>query len=212
MSRGRCGLMRIVLPVFVACLVISPAWSDDTEPMLAMSVSIQAVSGDPEASGGALTAFADASGGYFTYRSLDSVVLRIPADTVPELRALIEDLGDTIVAYNPSMHDYSEEYVNLEAAISSRREALDRILEYVGDATVTATLEFERELRSLSQEIDNYTGRQREIVNNVTYASVWVGLTTRQSTIPNKIPSSFGWINTIDLYQFVDQIRYSGAQ
>ena len=216
LMRTRCLILIVVLVLFVG-----PVWANDSsaseeasdpEPMLAMGVTMQVIAGDPEASGERLAEFAESHGGYFTYRSLDSVVLRIPAEHVAGLRREVGQLGDTIITYNPSMYDYTEEYLNLEAAVTSRREALDQILQYVETANVTATLAFERELRSLSQEIDAYTGRQRAIVNEVRYASVTVGLTTRQSTIPDKIPSSFGWINTIDLYRFVDEIRYLGAQ
>jgi hypothetical protein len=183
----------------------------DLPAALAMSVQVQVVASDPELTSNTLASFADENGGYFTLRSLDQVILRIPDARVPEIRSLVERLGDTIVSYNPSMRDLSEQLAQAEAAITSRTEALDRVLSYLADASIAATLAFERELRSLNQEIEYYTGRRRAMQNDVHFANVNVRLTTRQSTIPTKLPSSFDWINTIDLYRFVDEIRYREA-
>jgi hypothetical protein len=48
-------------------------------------------------------------------------------------------------------------------------------------------------------------------VNDVRYAFVTVSLSTRQSSIPSKRPSSFEWINTVDLYRFLDETHDSGG-
>ena len=174
---------------------------------LAISVTFQLIASDSEMTSRSIAEWADAVGGYFTFRSEQQVLIRIPPGRVPELRKYIEELGDTVVSYNPSALDYREEMARNDAAINSRTEALDRILLYLDEADVTATLSFERELRSLLQEIEYYTGQSRRIRNEVAFASATINLSSRQRTIPEQRPSTFEWINTVDLYRFLREAQ-----
>ncbi len=174
---------------------------------LAISVTFQLIASDSEMTSRSIADWADAVGGYFTFRSEQQVLIRIPPGRVPELRKYIEDLGDTVVSYNPSALDYREEMARNNAAINSRTEALDRILIYLDEADIAATLSFERELRSLLQEIEYYTGRSRRIRNEVAFASATINLSSRQRTIPEQRPSTFEWINTVDLYRFLREAQ-----
>lgn len=173
------------------------------EDSLATSVTIQVIASDPETSGRTMADWAESVGGYFTFRSEEQIDLRVPPEQVRVLREQILDLGDTIVTYDPAAVDYREELARNTAAINSRNEALERILAFLEDANVTATLSFERELRSLLQEIEYYAGRNRLIRNEVEFATVTVYLSSRRRTIPEQRPSSFGWVNTVDLYRFL---------
>lgn len=199
--------MRTSGALLAALLVFTVGVSAGAEETLAVSVTLQVIASDPEATGLALSGWADASGGYFTSRSEQEVVLRLPPALVPELRSRIAEMGDTIVSYNPGAIDYREELSRINAAIKSRSEALDRILAYMEEANVRATLSFERELRSLLDEIEHYTGQKRRITNDVTYASATVLLSSRKRTIPEQRPSSFSWINTVDLYGFLREAQ-----
>lgn len=174
---------------------------------LAVSVTLQLIASDAESTSRFVAQWADAVSGYFTFRSEQQVLIRIPPGRVSELRRVVEELGDTVVSYNPSALDYREEIARNDAAIKSRTEALDRILIYLDEADVTATLSFERELRSLLQEIEYYTGQSRRIRNEVAFASATINLSSRQRTIPEQRPSTFGWINTVDLYRFLLEAR-----
>ena len=174
---------------------------------LAISVTFQLIASDSEMTSRSIADWADATGGYFTFRSEQQVLIRIPPGCVPELRKYIEELGDTVVSYNPSALDYREEMARNNAAINSRTEALDRILIYLDEADIAATLSFERELRSLLQEIEYYTGQSRRIRNEVAFASATINLSSRQRTIPEQRPSTFEWINTVDLYRFLREAQ-----
>ncbi|MCK4515012.1 MAG: DUF4349 domain-containing protein [Spirochaetaceae bacterium] len=197
-------LAGVLLSIFGGVVVAEESTPRET---LAISVTFQLIASDSEMTGRSIAEWADAVGGYFTFRSEQQVLIRIPPRRVPELRKYIEDLGDTVVSYNPSALDYREEMARNNAAINSRTEALDRILIYLDEADVTATLSFERELRSLLQEIEYYTGRSRRIRNEVAFASATINLSSRQRTIPEQRPSTFEWINTVDLYRFLREAR-----
>ena len=174
---------------------------------LAISITLQLIASDADSTGRSIAQWADAVGGYFTFRSEQQVLIRIPPGRVPELRPYVAALGDTVVSYNPSAIDYREEMARNMAAITSRTEALNRILTFMDEADITATLSFERELRSLLQEIEYYTGQSRRIGNEVAFASATINLFSRQRSIPEQRPSTFDWINTVDLYRFLQETR-----
>jgi len=200
----------IVAQAMVAFFVLASAPHvnpDSTTEYLAMSVGVQVVAADRALTSDAIAAWAEETDGYFVFRSLERVVIRVPNRLLGDLRSIIEAAGAEVVAYNPATVDLRAELRNLDAAIASRSEALEQILDFVDEADIRATLAFERELRSLNAEIEAYTGRRRELLNDVAYARVEVLLSMRERTIPGRLPSSFAWINTLDLYRFIDEMR-----
>ena len=80
----------VLLSILFAVLLGAPVTATATErpDTLATSVEIHVIAGDPEQSGIALAEFADENGGYYTLRSLDQVVLRVPPDLLPAIRDL----------------------------------------------------------------------------------------------------------------------------
>lgn len=194
----------ILLMVMGAATVAQESSPRET---LAMSVTVQVVASDPEMTSRAIASWADEVGGYYTYRSNEQVLIRIRPERFTEVRGLIESLGDTVVAYNPGAVDHREAISRNEAAIRSRTEALDRILEYIRESNVTATLSFERELRSLLEEIEYFTGLNNRMQNEIDFATATINLSSRQRTIPEQRPSTFAWINTVDLYRFLGEVR-----
>ena len=121
-------------------------------------------------------------------------VVTATAQNTSELRALSLDIQ--VVAADPA----------------GRAESLDRVLGFLSDANVSATLAFERELRSLNEEIEYYEGRRRAILNDSRYARVTVRLSVRTRSIPQAMPSSFPWINSISLYRFIDRLNQEGRR
>lgn len=191
----------------LALVIVSAAAAAGADETLALRLSMQVIAADPEMSSRQFTNWAEDAGGYFTFRSLERVILRVPPDRIGEIREISEASGNTIVSYNPSATDYREELARNDAAIRSRNEALDRILAYLDESNVTATLSFERELRSLLQEVEYYSGRNRRIRNEIDFAVVEVYLSSRQRTIPEQRPSTFAWVNTVDLYSFLREAQ-----
>lgn len=191
---------------FVCLILTVCAGFAIAQDQLAIRVTLQVVSSDPEQTSLDIADWADRSGGYYTYRSDDQVIVRIPPDLVPALRSLVEESDDSLVAYNPAATDHGEEIRRISAAINSRNESLTRILIYLESSDVAATLEFERELRSLLQEIEYHTGRARRLQNEIAFADVTVNLSSRQRSIPERRPSNFPWVTTVDLYRFLEEV------
>lgn len=205
------ALFTVALLAFLAPAASGQSASGQTET-LAVTVEAQVVAADREATALALSRWADESGGYFTYRSADRVTLRVPDGAVTELRPFVERLGDEVLVYNPATADLRARLREVDASIASRREALGEILGYLEDSDVAATLAFERELRSLNAEIEQLVGLRRVLRNRVAFARVEVALATRERGVPRRVPSSFEWINDVDLYRFVDEMGQGGSR
>lgn len=202
---------RTITPVTVVVasflLAVAPIGAQE---YLAMRLDLQVIASDRAETGLVLSEWAESAGGYFTFRSLERVTLRVPNDELPGVQSLLEARADEIVVAGPSTVDLRAELRDVEAAIESRRESLDRILAYLEDASITATLAFERELRALNAEVEALTGRRRTIENRSAFATIDVALSVRERTIPGRLPSSFEWINTVDLYDFIDDMSRGG--
>lgn len=173
---------------------------------LAYDVRASAIVLDAEKVGLALTSFADEAGGYFLLRSLDTVVFRIPAARVGEVRSLLAGVTEVVLSYEPSTRDVREELATVQSALTSREEALALILEYVDDADVAGTLALEREIAGLMGDIESFRGRKQRLENEAAFARVEVSLSSRRQTVPSQRPSSFGWVNSVDLYRFLREV------
>jgi hypothetical protein len=173
---------------------------------LAYEVRASLVVLDSDAAGRTLTAWAEKLGGYFLERSLDTVVLRIPAARIGELRPALQEVAEAVASYEPSTQDVREELTSVESAITSREEALNLIILDVDRADVAGTLALEQEIAGLMTDVEALTGRRRLLLNNAAFAYVEVSLSARRQTVPSQRASSFGWINSVDLYRFLQEV------
>ena len=119
---------ELVVLTLVAGLAAAPALGQIREGTLRFSVAAQLVVADAEAAGRALSAWAEELGGFFVLRSLERVVLRLPAGRMAELQPALEKVSEEIATYAPSAVDLREEMAAVEAAIAGRQESLRLIL------------------------------------------------------------------------------------
>jgi hypothetical protein len=170
-------------------------------------VQAQIIVADADAAGKALADWAEEEGGYFTRRSLERVDLRIPSTSFPSLRARLEGIAEDVVSYAPSASDLREQMAAVNAALASRNESLQLVLSYLDDADVAGTLALEREIQALVQSLEQLEGRRRQLANDASYARAEVFFSSPTQTIPSRMPSTFAWINTVDLYLMLERVR-----
>ena len=160
---------------------------------------------DPIEVSNLITEFADERGGYFTTKSEALVTLRLPNERLDEFREFVSQLADETIRYDPSSLDLRLQLVRVDAGITSRTEALDEILVFLEDSDIEATLAFELELRGLNGELETLIGQKRMLLNDIEYSFISVALSSSESEIPVHRPSSFDWINQVDLYYFISE-------
>lgn len=221
MSGTRIASLRACAPVAALLVILSGA---AVAPVSAQSADAGADPGAPQAPGGdflarearaqllvedreaaaeRLIAWTEGQGGYFVERSLERVVLRVPAGSFGALREVAADASEEIITYNPSAQDQRQELSAVRAAIASREENLERVLSFLDGADVDGTLALEREISSLMQELESLRGRERAIRTRIAFARAEIALSAQAAGIPDTLPSSFDWLNTLDLYRFI---------
>lgn len=163
---------------------------------------------DPEYTADLITVWTEEQGGYYIYRSLDRIVLRVPSDEMSSLRRYLEQISDAVVEVSIQSNDLREQLVTLRSSIKSSEEILARNLEYLDRTDVKGTLAIEQEVRSLLVELESYKGSLRKLEFDRQFAYYEVLLSFKEQILPQDIPSSFEWINRIDFYRFAEQ----GAQ
>ena len=194
------------LPVALAVLALAalPLEAQSGQPTLRVQVRAQVVVVDPEAAARDLSSWAEQAGGHFLLWSRDRVILRVPVARVEEMRVRLLERAEAVLAYTPSASDLREEMSRVESAITSREESLRLVLSYLDEADVTATLSLEREIASLVQALEQLKGARTRLAWDAAYARAEIQLRSQGQTIPQRRPSTFAWINTVDLYRFVE--------
>jgi hypothetical protein len=199
--------------LFVALLVAAaPVFSQTARPLadadefLHQRLYATILVADPEETAARLAAWAEANDGYFLLTSTDLVVVRIPNRGVSDLRLRVEEEAEEIVDIAPEALDLREAYLGVQSAIRSREEILRRNLEYIDRADVAGTLAIEKEITALLREIEGLKGRLLRLDNDRRFAYAEVSLSFKEQTLPEDIPSSFEWINTVDFYRFVREV------
>jgi len=152
-----------------------------------------------------LARWADEAGGYLLYKSSEVVIFRFPYTKVGSLRGFLEDISETVVELSLQAQDLRESILGIQSGIQSREEILQQNLQYIDRTDVEGTLAIEKEVMQLLTEIEQLKGKLRKLTVDRAYALAQVNLRILGQSLPTDIPSSFGWINTIDFYTFVGE-------
>jgi hypothetical protein len=190
----------LVMHLFLGTSVIA-VYAED---FLAHSMHASILVSNPTHTAEMITQWTEDRGGYFVYKSSELVRVRVPSDQFGSLRIFVEENAEQIVELGINARDLREEIVRLRSGIKSREEILQRNLLYLGRTDVAGTLAIEREIMMLMGEIENLKGRLRKLNIDRDLAQVEVYLSFQEQTLPQDIPSSFEWINTIDFFHFLN--------
>ena len=194
-------MRRLFLLLAVLCLVALSLPAE--ESYLHHRLDAHIVVADPERAAERIAGWAESEGGHFLLRSSQQAVIRLPNASLPGLRVLLESEAEEIISVTPRAVDLREDLLGVRSGIRSREEILQRNLSFLDRADVEGTLAIEREVMALLQEIEGLKGRLRRLEADRRMALARIDLTFLEQTLPEDIPSSFGWINGVSFYGFV---------
>lgn len=160
---------------------------------------------DPAESGDLISRWAESKGGYFLLKSENQVVIRFPLNEIKGLRELFADISERIIEITPGAVDLREQILGLQSGIRSRESILKKNLSFIDRADVAGTLAIEREVNALLQEIESLKGTLRKLNTDRRLARGEIFLSFREQSLPQDIPSSFDWINTVDFYKLMQE-------
>jgi hypothetical protein len=134
-----------------------------------------------------------ASGGYLDSTNVNhhagevsdaTLVVRIPAAGMPSIVPQLREIGE-IVSESTSASDITEQYVDVEARLASKKTLEKRLLELAANpnGNIADVLAVERELASVRGEIESDEGQIRQWKDRIAMTTLTLQLSTKRPEI-----------------------------
>lgn len=112
-----------------------------------------------------------------SYRNAYDLRIRVPSGNFEKLLGGIEAGKEEVQNKNISAQDVTEEFVDIETRLSTKRAYLQRYRELLAKAAnVKEILEIEEQIRLLQEEIESQEGRLKYLSDQVSFSSLSVNL------------------------------------
>jgi len=198
--------VAVVRMLFLTAIVLTGlTQAAEGENYLYQNIEATVLVVDPDKAADSLELWVEQTGGYTLLKSSDRVILRLPFERIPQLRATLRELSEDILEISPQSQDLREQILEAQAKINSREEVLKQSLALLDQADVQGTLAIEKEILTLIDEIEQLKGTLQKLNIDRTFSRAEISLRYLEQTLPENIPSSFDWINSVDFYSFIDQ-------
>ncbi len=135
-------------------------------------------------------------------RVANTITARIPAEKTDSLIRLIESNASKIDFKNIDVEDVTEQFIDLESRIKTKKEVETRYRELLAKAnTVEEILKIEEQIGNIRTEIESAEGRLRYLSNQVRYSTLTVTFYEQSAGFGfrEKISKAFknGWNNLL---------------
>lgn len=140
--------------------------------------------------------FVDAHGDVTEY----TLSIRVPSEHFEELMEKISGNAGKVDYKNSSARDVTEEFIDVEARISTKKELENRYLQLLSKAnTVQEILQLEKEIGNLRSEIEAIEGRLNYLKNQTALSTINVSFyeKNKEAGFMPSFPEAFkkGWAN-----------------
>jgi len=198
--------VAVVRMLFLTAIVLTGlSQAAEGENYLYQNIEATVLVVDPDKAADSLDLWVEQTGGYTLLKSSDRVILRLPFEQIPQLRAALRELSEDILEISPQSQDLREQILETQAKINSREEVLRQSLALLDQADVQGTLAIEKEILTLIDEIEQLKGAVQKLNIDRTFSRAEISLRYLEQTLPENFPSSFDWINSVDFYSFINQ-------
>ncbi len=168
-------------------------------PRVAYNTGLVVKVTDREGNGDKLVETAEKLGGYFSSRSDDTVVLKVPVEKRQELLAVAEPMG-IVVSRRHEALDLGQTLAEQKTRLASRRKMFERYDDVLRSASADAVVSVEHEMTRLVQEIEQLAGSVRLLEHRLSYATLTVSFQFQDRRPPLADgSSSFDWLNRVNL-------------
>lgn len=113
-----------------------------------------------------------------------NIVVRVPQEDFDAFIALVESASDKVIEQNISGQDVTEEFVDLESRLTSKRTVEERLLSFMETAEKTEDLlTISKDLSKVQEEIEVILGRMNYLQNKADYATVTISISEDNLTL-----------------------------
>jgi Na+-transporting methylmalonyl-CoA/oxaloacetate decarboxylase gamma subunit len=115
-----------------------------------------------------------------------SITLRVPQGRFQEFLHDAEGIAQEVVERNVNGQDVTEEYVDLESRLRSKRVVEERLLEFMKQAQKTEDLlKISNDLAVVQEEIERIVGRMNFLENQSALSTITITLFEENVIVPN---------------------------
>ncbi len=122
--------------------------------------------------GGWIVSRESTAGAFFT------ITIRVPADQLDDAIDEITDLSAKVISSSSQSRDFTEEYIDLNARISTLRATRDALQELLIDSQIAAdlrqVLEVQQEITAIETQLESIEGRLRFITQSAAFSKLTV--------------------------------------
>ncbi|ADU31551.1 DUF4349 domain-containing protein [Evansella cellulosilytica] len=142
-------------------------------------------------------------------QAFGTLTVRIPQNYFHPFMDELASESTKVLDRSISGNDVTEEYVDLESRLRSKRTVEERLLSFLEGAENTEDLlKISNDLAKVQEEIEQVTGRMNFLENHVDYSTVHIHISERQISVPsiNEGESLNTWKKAQSL--FIDTINF----
>lgn len=136
----------------------------------------------------------------------NSLVMRVPAKRFEGLMDELDKFGD-INYRNVTGQDVTEQFYDTQIRLKNALKLRDRYLELLQSArSVKDSLEIERELARITQEIEQIKGQLKFLSNRIAFSTITLQLEPKTQDVvhPVRNPLPFNWMRGYSLDQILN--------
>lgn len=151
-------------------------------------------------SGDKILSFTKNNGGYMVSTSFTrptetpfaNITVRVPTDKLDEALSYFKSLAAKVTSENLVGTDVTEEYIDIEARLTTLKKTQAKFEEILNKATdVQDILIVQREIINLQSQIDSYIGQQKAIEKNAELTKIVIYLSTDEIALPYTPDNTF---------------------
>ena len=156
--------------------------------------------GDVAASIQATKARADKLGGYMLRMTVNTIVIRVPAEKFDAAVEAIARMG-MVIDKDVTAQDVTDQYLDLEMRLKNAKAAQQKLLALLEKAqAVSDTLEIEKELQRITTDIERLEGQIKKLTHEVAFSMLTVLFNqTKNAPAETQVKLPFYWLGRIGL-------------
>jgi hypothetical protein len=143
-------------------------------------------------------------GGYATHLNDTSITLKIPPNKLTEAIALFAAQG-IVIQKTIERQDLTMEIAQLEGKLTSQMEILTKLRGFFDGSDLAATLDIERSMARLVNEIESVKGRLRYLKEQARWSLLVIHFNFHERDKVLYVASPFEWLNSANLESFLEE-------
>jgi hypothetical protein len=187
-----------------------PQQTKKKQSLIAHSVAYTLIVGTKEEATEQILALSEKQLGYLLEMNDYQLVLKIPGKNFETFCDALEKIG-VVAAKNSSSGDDYEEWFRKAHELNTKRKLLQDYFDILENAQNSSTLlSVEREILSLTYEIERLSGAKKLLEHNAAYADVRIAFQYRDRSGPKNhaATSVFPWVNKLDVRNLMQDFNY----